>query len=527
RLTTTTDITLALSGSTIAYDPPGSIEEMIYGGTHNDPGEFSFTDVVGVSLSAVVISDAITISPTMTSAQKVYAGNGADIRVNGGSWVAGDGTTTVTANDTLEISLTTHVASLKQMVSTIQVGTHITHWGVTTEEYLVSFAISTSDNNLHLSRDDSDWLVLDMTTMSASLTDIVDIGYGDGKWVATTSDGIVLSSDDAFDWQVSDVSSYYASGDAMTFVAYGNGRWFVHGYYATNLLTSTDGVNWSEITGIGGGRRLKEYKGDWFGVFGGWDLKKSTDNGLTWTTSKSISTHPASTNYDVCIGNGRMVAVNSSGYMSAYSDDAGASWTEFNPGRVRDYQCVYANGYYVSAVVGGNPSFAYSTDGITWTNNDTTGSSTKGRGILFANGTWYAADQARLTTTTDITLALSGSTIAYDPPGSIEEMIYGGTHNDPGNFIFTDQVSVSASTVITSNSMTMDASLTTVQKVYASNGAEVQKNAGSWTAGDGTTTVTASDTLAVRHTSSAVSLTEKVSTIQVGSHITHWSTTTE
>ena len=92
----------------------------------------------------------------------------------------------------------------------------------------------------------------------------------------------------------------------------------------------------------------------------------------------------------VVYGDGKFVAIASSGSTAAYSTD-GITWIETTMPFSGNWESVtYGNGKFVSVAPNGNKA-AYSTDGITWT-SVTLPSSANWQGVAYGNGKFVAID---------------------------------------------------------------------------------------------------------------------------------------
>lgn len=497
-----------------------------YGGTYNDPGAFTFTAVSETELSTLTESEAITIDASMTSTQKVYAGNGAEVQVNGGSWVAGNGAASVTAGDTLKVRMASANDFLTAKTTTVQVGTRITHWTVTTRQIIASWAAGGSDQ-FALSEDGVLWKSF---PLPLSMTAISSIEYGDGKWVVGGADsndkGVLAYSSNAIDWNSSDLSSFFDGKVAG--ISYGVGNWLARvnstsGGGGGQTVISSDGENWSlATTPPSTYSGSYEYaRGVW--INSGYNIYKSTDNGDNWV--KVVDAAPTG---GVVHGNGRWLVISNVDSTENYfaSDDNGDTWTQFDP-------TVSDSGVGLYSKTFAKDNFYYTDQGgKIWYGNEISSTYTSisvpaiTYGLTFADDKWLMSRyQAGIYYSSDDDLSTATRVLINGV--SMGNIKFGGVHNDPGDFEFTDVTDVSLSAYIESDTVTISSSMTTPQKVYAWNGAEIQVNGGSWVAGDGTTSVSAGDTLKVRMESPLASLREKTSTIQVGSHTTHWTLKTE
>ena len=104
----------------------------------SEPNSFSFTDVDDVTISTVTTSEEVTISG-ITVPVNVTATNGAEIRVNGGTWVNGATGTTIENGDTLEVRITSSSSYNANVSTQVTVGSgDAVEWNVQTAEELDS-----------------------------------------------------------------------------------------------------------------------------------------------------------------------------------------------------------------------------------------------------------------------------------------------------------------------------------------------------------------------------------------------------
>ena len=201
--------------------------------------------------------------------------------------------------------------------------------------------------------------------------------YGNGKYIAATSSFPLTKlaySTDGITWAEAGTSPINA---VFTCGAYGNGVYvFLSNQGGANMITSTNGINWTSRTVGGNSWYNMTYANGIFTATGGTSptiVAKSTD-GINWSTV-TYSRGRGHIEY----GNGMWIQLgpgipNGTSYYYT-STDNGATWTE----RIGPYQVtrngfeapggfngvLYGNGKWVlwSSVY----SSAYSSDGINWT----------------------------------------------------------------------------------------------------------------------------------------------------------------
>jgi hypothetical protein len=197
------------------------------------------------------------------------------------------------------------------------------------------------------------------------------VSYGGGKFFATrNNDARLVSSDDGVTWtEVAD--NPFSSGGGI--VGYGGGK-FVAG--RGNTSYSADGVTWTRLdNNATGGPWVSciAYGNGTFVAGADWSTTACSTDGVTWTrSSSSVDVHRA-----IAYGSGKFVAVGSGqnwdtgewlndGKM-AYSVD-GATWTAIEQSIFSDtpvLDIAYGGGKFVA--VGADGTMAYSADGVTWT----------------------------------------------------------------------------------------------------------------------------------------------------------------
>lgn len=155
--------------------------------------------------------------------------------------------------------------------------------------------------------------------------------YGNGVYVFAANQGgaNMITSTDGVNWTSRSISGYSFTG-FITFgggvflanhggQAYGNGKWIRAGS-GSSYLRSTDGINWSTIS-------FSAASNSYY---------SSTDGGLNWTTqaypSGRVDRNGGSYNPSgwtgMIYGNGVWVGF-SSAWSSSYSTDGGNTWTNF------------------------------------------------------------------------------------------------------------------------------------------------------------------------------------------------------
>ena len=187
---------------------------------------------------------------------------------------------------------------------------------------------------------------VDWTTRTSGFgtTDIYEVTYGDGLYVAGGESGTLTTSPDGTTW-TSRTSGFGTT--RIVGVTYGDGVYVAVGEDG-KLTTSTDGTTWTTRTsGFGSNGILGVTYGDGLYVAGGRGGKLTTStDGTTWTTRTSGF---GSTNIrGVTYGDGLYVAGGDDGKLTTSSD--GTTWTSrtsgFGTTRIRGV--TYGDGVYVA-----------------------------------------------------------------------------------------------------------------------------------------------------------------------------------
>ena len=263
-------------------------------------------------------------------------------------------------------------------------------------------AVADNTNYFAYSTDGINWTE---SIISSTSRNWMSVCYGNGKFIAVAEiSNYFAYSTDGITWTegtISDTSRGWYS------VCYGNGKYVAIVYNSKYFAYAPDSLLPMQIDRIGiqyKTQELSEFDDTMTGTIPQLDcIIKTTDgkiykttynknstylkaDGTTYTTTNSpeplgatmlekiipegkikegsLSDKPW---YSVCYGNGKYVAVAGNSNYFAYSTD-GINWTEgtiSSTGRSW-YSVCYGNGKYV-AVAGNSNYFAYSTDGINWT----------------------------------------------------------------------------------------------------------------------------------------------------------------
>ena len=245
-----------------------------------------------------------------------------------------------------------------------------------------------------------------------------EVCYGNDKFVVVGGLRVGYSTN-GIDWSINDMG--LGSRNWIS-VCYGNDKFVAVSDSSDNIAYSTDGINWTAGSTEGSLIHLYSvcYGNDKFVVVGThWSNKIvsgsyksirdqitsfSSSDGITWTENK-ISTNVDSSNNSrntagihICYGNDKFVVIwwntNSKSSLTvngfAYSYD-GITWTEgtISDTKRRWYSICYGNDKFV-AVAYNSKYFAYSTDGITWTESTISSTNRYWYSVCYGNGKFVA-----------------------------------------------------------------------------------------------------------------------------------------
>ena len=241
--------------------------------------------------------------------------------------------------------------------------------------------------------DGSSWI--DKSTNLTALQHLNDVIYANNQFVAVGDAGIILTSSDGSSWTsqtsgtTADLRAVTWSGSQYLTVAKGTG----FGAAAnTVVLTSTDGVNWSQMnTDFRTAPRGIAANGNAI-VVGGNSLYATTDKGATWQQIAGFyqGTVTGLKASDVLWNGSTFIAV--SDYGTAISSD-GVNWSSsvhntYNPTRL------IWDGQRFVGVGGGKARIYTSTNGLNWANISNTKTPFALNDILFSNGSYITVSSA-------------------------------------------------------------------------------------------------------------------------------------
>ena len=234
------------------------------------------------------------------------------------------------------------------------------------------------------------------------------ICYGNGLFVAIDSDynagnSRVFTSPDGINW--TERSSNVINNYYWLSVCYGNGLFVAVGAQrgtgggiiknTNNIMTSPDGINWIQRTGVSGVLCSVGYGNGRFVAYGENDTNSiiiSSTNGTSWTLVKQtewkMQTMSNIRNNAIAYGNGKYAVVtyltNGSQSINMYSSNNGTAWTaHYNNNTPRMDIICYGDGKFVGAF--GNFIY-YSYDAIIWEEASVPVSGLGATSICYGNG---------------------------------------------------------------------------------------------------------------------------------------------
>ena len=277
-------------------------------------------------------------------------------------------------------------------------------------------AVAQNSNTFAYSSDGINWTE---TSNGLSEQQWMSICYGNGKYVAVSSNvsNTFAYSTNGINWTE---TSTGLSKEYWQSICYGNGKYVVVVWYSNTFTYSSDGINWTETSN---GLSERSWQSICYG--NGKYVAVSDSNTFAYSNSnikivnkfahlpenqqhiylqESIYISDSGHSNNVCYGNGKYVAVAYSSNKFAYSTD-GINWTETSTGLSKEYwqSICYGNGKYVVVVWYSN-TFTYSSDGINWTETSNGLSERSWQSICYGNGKFVA-------------IAWNSNTFAYSSDG--------------------------------------------------------------------------------------------------------------
>ena len=227
---------------------------------------------------------------------------------------------------------------------------------VTFSEDLDLFVIGGGNGQFYISKNALDWIAID----SGVNTNINEIIYKNGQFIAVGNSGTILSSLDGKIWtqQNSGVSSI------LNGITYGNGLFVISGSSGT-ILTSTDGITWTsrynDTSKSFYGITFSKLLGLFITVYSNKCLTSS--DGIIWT-SKNITSNNI-VFYSITCSEKLIIAVGANGKIFTSTDTE--NWTQIDVG-VTYYlnNIYYSNKYTKFFITGSNGTILSSFDGVEW-----------------------------------------------------------------------------------------------------------------------------------------------------------------
>ena len=254
---------------------------------------------------------------------------------------------------------------------------------------------------------------------------LVAVGYG-ANTISTSTDGII--------WTGRGSNVITSIGRS---VAYANGLWVAVGSGANTIATSTNGTTWtgrgktvitSEAYGVAYANGL------WVAVGEGGNTVATSTDGLTWTGRGSITANKNVAYGKNSSGNGLWIAIGGIGTFNLATSTDGITWTPRNVmGTNAPGVCIaYGNGLWVAGVTGSS-KMASSTDGINWTNRGGDGGGGVISGAVFSiaygNNLWVAFGISEGGTPTYAT-STNGMTWTYRGGSILQGIVYSVTYSN-------------------------------------------------------------------------------------------------
>lgn len=225
--------------------------------------------------------------------------------------------------------------------------------------------------------------------------------YGNDRFVAVGDSGYIYSMD-GVNWVSGTISN---TSRLWRAICYGNGRFVAMAQDSTYSAWSSDGANWTEINMANSGISSNYWYAICYGngkfIASALDTKiiYSTDNGTTWSYSNTICSYKKYW-YTSCYANGVYIIAGyrlSGGSIVddndfAYSYD-GITWTEGKISTSARYwrKVFYGDGKFI--ISADNSYFAYSYDGINWTETQLSEADKRYEAICYGNDRFVAIAQ--------------------------------------------------------------------------------------------------------------------------------------
>ena len=307
------------------------------------------------------------------------------------------------------------ICSASNGKNTVMVGTKTSY--INNQNVYVAVGGSTSDSiNLYVSYDGITWYQNNTTTFSTTTNGATCVAYGNGQWLAGgNSTNLVYTNDITSPTSAWTTVNYNSNTSNVVDIIYGNGLWIV--IYSNNSVSFSTNPSgfWSAQVALGFTANCLAYGFNGY-IVGGTTTSAFSTYGRTWTTFSTLNAIigtvkciTSSLTYWVAVG------TPTGSYSSiAYCSDAGATWTGIATtilnfttavtvtfgnnnmfiaaGGTGTYNLAYAYNSSITVwtlininsmsplsitcnykywIIGGTSTknFAYSTDGINWTDN--------------------------------------------------------------------------------------------------------------------------------------------------------------
>jgi hypothetical protein len=269
------------------------------------------------------------------------------------------------------------------------------------------------DAELVSSNDGLNWTERSVAQVQSSFGNVFSaLAFGQGSFVAVNEGGTIFTSVDGVRWQTrndgvrwqhrmpgEETTLWAVTQGAGTLVAVGG--YFAPYHSASLILSSTDGVNWTErVRSDGVSLGSVAFGGGMFVAAGEGGTVFTSPNGVDWVP------HVVANGYDlsgVCYGGSRFV-LSTSFYDSQFvlhssiwvSED-GKSWVQrFEATNVTGFRFAHGNGLFVAASGTFDQPFSKSrlvtsADGLLWTPRELTGMGLQD--VTFGNDLFVAASE--------------------------------------------------------------------------------------------------------------------------------------
>lgn len=304
-------------------------------------------------------------------------------------------------------------------------------WTSIYKDNKINMPLSAKEVNYY--EEEDAWKASDGSSI-ASTTDLSDwYRSGASMWIAVGRDGHLAYSSDGLSWTYSAITQFSTSGanmaSSLIYTESASGQesaWVMsNGWNALEVAYDqdpTDGSAWSTINLPGHyaardmayskGTKTLVICGDYSHVF------RSTDFGQTWTMIEDASESSVSTSPSIA-SNGQNGWVMSEGMKIWMSTDDGLTWTHTDTLSVAPDNLIWSGTHYIALSSG---SIKRSADGITWldasTGAGTVSHAASNGSTIIAAGSWgslyRSVDHGDTWTQLNSAIGLSMNTVATD-----------------------------------------------------------------------------------------------------------------